>query len=146
VPGRQVRQRSVLQVGNDLLDDRVRPVGLLGLEHRQRAVGEHRVVAVGGEQLALVVGVHVLDPAHDQPGVNVLGLGRERGVADLGDFSVANPLLAVLVEDRVGVLDGRPGVLGDAGDRLAYGPALSWLAVMENRARCRRAAAIASWP
>ena len=45
-----------------------------------------QLVAVGGEQLALVVGVHVFDPAHDQPSVNVLGLGlglgRERDVVD----------------------------------------------------------------
>ena len=40
-----------------------------------------------------VVGVHVLDPAHDQPGGHVLGLGlgRERGVGDLGDLGIADP-------------------------------------------------------
>ena len=75
---------------------------------RQRQpVGEHRVVPVGGEQLALVVRVHVLHTAHDQPGRDVLGLGSrgERGVADLGDLRVTDPLLGVLVEDGVGVVD-----------------------------------------
>ena len=64
-------------------------------EHRQRAVGEHRVVAVDGEQLALVGRVEVGDPAHDQPGGDALGLGlvRERGVADLGDLGVGDPPL-----------------------------------------------------
>jgi hypothetical protein len=32
----------------------VQAVLQLGLEHRERAVGEHRVVAPGGEQLALL--------------------------------------------------------------------------------------------
>jgi len=45
-----------LEVGDDLLDDRVSAVGLLGLEHGQRGVGEDRVVAVVGEQLTLPVG------------------------------------------------------------------------------------------
>jgi hypothetical protein len=32
-----------------------------------------------------------------------LGLGGERGVADLGDLGVADPALLLFVEDRVGV-------------------------------------------
>jgi len=85
-----------------------------------------QLVAVGGEQLALMVGVHVLDPAHDQPGGHVLGLGlgRERGVGDLGDLGIADPALLVLVEDRIDVLDRRPGIRLDAGDRGADGPVL----------------------
>ena len=74
----QLRQRPAFEVSDDLLDDRVRPVRPVrsfGLEHRQWAVGEHRVILVGGERLALIVRVHVFDPAHDQPGRNVLGLG-----------------------------------------------------------------------
>jgi len=106
----------------------------------------NRVVAVGGEQLALVVGVHVLDPAHDQPGGDAAGRGLagERGVADLGDLRVADPALLRLVEDRVGVLDRRPGVLGDPGDRRPDRPVLR--AVTEKRAPCLVAAAITSWP
>jgi hypothetical protein len=56
LPRGQVGQRSGLEVGVDLLDDRVLPVGGLGLQHRLRGVGEHRVVAVGGEQLGLPSG------------------------------------------------------------------------------------------
>ena len=52
-----------LQVGDDLLDDGVPAVAVLGLDHRQRCVGEHRVVAVAGEQLALAGrGVGVAGP------------------------------------------------------------------------------------
>ena len=69
-------QGTVLQVGDDLLDG-VAAVGGLGVEHRQGAVGEHRVVAVDGEQLALVGRVQVGHSAHDQPGGDVLGLRRE---------------------------------------------------------------------
>jgi len=88
---------------------------------------EHRVGAIGGEQLTLIVGVHVLDSAHDQPGVDVfgLGLGREREVVDLGDLSVADPPLLIVVEDCVGVLDRCPGFLVDAGDGLADGLVLA---------------------
>jgi hypothetical protein len=48
-----VRQRRVLKVGDDLLDDGVVAVGGLGIEHRLRVVGEYCVVAVDGEQLVL---------------------------------------------------------------------------------------------
>ena len=48
-----------------------------------------------------------------------LGLAGEGGVVDLGDLRVGDPLLAVLVEDRVGVVDRGPGLSLDAGDRLA---------------------------
>ena len=37
----------------DLLDNGVVTVGGLGVEHRLGAVGEHRVIPVGGEKLAL---------------------------------------------------------------------------------------------
>jgi hypothetical protein len=47
----QVRQRSVLELGDDLLDDRVVAVGGLGREHRLTGVGEHRVVTPHREQL-----------------------------------------------------------------------------------------------
>jgi hypothetical protein len=46
---REVGQRGVFQVGDDLFDDRVIAVVGLGCEHRLGAVGEHGVVAVGGE-------------------------------------------------------------------------------------------------
>jgi hypothetical protein len=43
-----VRQRPVGPVGEDLLDDRVVTVLLLGLDQLDRGIGEHRVVAQAG--------------------------------------------------------------------------------------------------
>ena len=48
-----MRQRSVDPVGEDLLDDGVVAVLVLGLDQLERGVGEDRVVAPGREQLAL---------------------------------------------------------------------------------------------
>ena len=47
---RQVGQRAVDQVGDDLLDDGVVAVVGLGRQHRERAVGEHGVVAPGRDR------------------------------------------------------------------------------------------------
>jgi hypothetical protein len=44
---------AVVQVGEDLLDDRVAAVLLLCPDELERRVGEDGVVAPGGEQLAL---------------------------------------------------------------------------------------------
>ena len=116
-------QGAGLQVGDDLLDDRVVAVVGLGLEHGQWGVGEHAVVAVLGEQLALSVrdglGVEPFDPAHDQPAVDVLALasGGERGEGDLGDLGVGDEPLLVVVPDGVRVLDRGPCRLGNARDR-----------------------------
>jgi len=58
----------------------------LGLEHGQPGVGEHGVVAVSGEQLALgrreAGGVEAFHPADDQPPRDVLvgAFAGERGV------------------------------------------------------------------
>lgn len=54
LPRRQVRQRSVLEFGDDLLDDRVVTVPLVGLDHPEPGVGDEGVVAVGREQFALL--------------------------------------------------------------------------------------------
>ena len=120
LPGGQMRQRAVLQIGDDLLDDRVPPVIGLGLEHRQRRIGEHGVMPPDREQLTLsvgddMVGVGVADPAHDQPGGDLLrvGFGPERGERDLGDLGVGNPLPQLLVVDRVRVADRCPRRLRD---------------------------------
>jgi hypothetical protein len=82
-------------------------------------VGEHRVVAVDGEQLALVGRVEVGDAAYDQPCGHSLGfrLFREGGVGHLGDLGVGDPLLRRFVEDGVGVFDRCPRIGIDAGDR-----------------------------
>jgi hypothetical protein len=72
-----------------------------------------------GKQVALVVRVHVLDQAHDQPGADLaVAYGGERGYCDLGDLGVGEPSLLV-VEDRVGVLGRGPSVVGCDPDRLA---------------------------
>jgi hypothetical protein len=139
-----VGNRPVFEVGDDLFDDRVRAVRCFGGGHRQRAVGEHGVVAVGGEQFALVGRVEVFDPAHDQPGGDLFGFGpgAERGVGNFGDFRVGYPPLLLFVEDRVGVFDGGPRVGFDGGDRLA--DRRFWRAVTEKRVLWRMAAAMTS--
>ncbi len=53
LPRRQVRERAVVQVGQELLDDGVAAVLLFGLDELERGAGEDGVVAPGGEQLAL---------------------------------------------------------------------------------------------
>ena len=57
-PGGQMRERAVLQVGDDLLDDGVPAVRGLGVEHRQRRVSEHGVVAplCGGPRYGVAAG------------------------------------------------------------------------------------------
>jgi hypothetical protein len=86
-------------------DDCVGAVGLLGFQHGQWGVGEHPVVAVGRKQLALALrdrlGVEAFDPAHDQPGADVVGFtpGGKRGEGDLGDFGVGDQALFVFVPD-----------------------------------------------
>ena len=84
--GRQMRQGVVLEFGDDLLDDRVVTMPLVGLDHGEGAVGDEGVVAVGREQLALLGAIasqplEPVDPAHDKPAGHVLGLAAagERG-------------------------------------------------------------------
>ena len=50
----QVGQGAVLEFGDDLLDQGVVAVTLIGLDRGQGAVGDEGVVAVGREQLALL--------------------------------------------------------------------------------------------
>jgi hypothetical protein len=151
VAGGQVRERPVLQVCDDLFDDRVAAVVTLGGEHRQRRVGEHGVVAPGGEQFALgvhvnVVGVGVAHPPYDQPCLDLPSLraGAERGELDLGDLGVADPLAQLLVEDRPGY---RIAVHASSPiPAIAAFTARSLRAVMEKCTPWRRAAAITSAP
>ena len=59
-------ERAVLQIGDDLFDDRVTPVIPLSVEPWQGRVGEHGMVTPDPEQLALRVALNVLgvsDPA-----------------------------------------------------------------------------------
>ena len=124
----EVGQRGVLEVGNDLLDDGVSAVGGLSVHHWLRVIGEYRVIAVDGEQLVLPIArggrVESTNPAHDQPGGDVLGAAPsgERGKGHLGHLSVGNPALLIFVIDRVGVADRHPGLFIDAGN----GPDHRW--------------------
>ncbi len=159
-----MRQRSLLYVRDDLLDDRVLAVGLLSLNERQRAVSEHRVVAVGREQLLLLgghrlvglglgVGVQPLDPAHEQPAGDLLA--GERGAGDFGDLGVGDQSLFVVVPDRIGVLDRRtppwPSLCtwhkrSSSGSSLATGDARSGGSARTDRAAGLREAVVASPP
>ncbi|MBB5157369.1 hypothetical protein BJ970_004903 [Saccharopolyspora phatthalungensis] len=87
------------------------------------AVGEDRVVAPDGKQLALLTFDgwfgQVADPAHDQARGDLLvfGLAGERGVGgDLG-FGLGDQLAGVGIDDRSGIADLPPGIGGNAGDR-----------------------------
>jgi len=114
-------QGRVLQIGVDLLDDRVMAVRGVRGDHVQLAGGEERVEPPDVEQRGLrwvLVGVEVGDAAHHQPPGHLLAglLRAERGEADLGDLGSGDPRVGGLVEDSVGVGDRRPGVLGNARD------------------------------
>jgi hypothetical protein len=119
-PEGEMRERSVDHISVDLLLYCMIAVLFLGLQEGVRAVGEDRVVAVGGEQLVLAaLGLLVahLDSAHDQPGGDGLALlAGEGGVGRFGDLGVGDPAAGLLVEDRPRVGDRRPGVLVDGGD------------------------------
>jgi hypothetical protein len=93
----QVRQRRVLEVGVDLLDDRVPTVGLArgdGVEDRGVGGDEEPVEPPGVEQGVLagcfvLLGVEVRDPADHEPAEHVVGLllrgeRGERRFSDLG--------------------------------------------------------------
>jgi hypothetical protein len=53
------------------------------------------------------VRVQAADPAHDQPGGDMLGAAAagERGEGGLGDLAVGDQAWLVVVPDRVGVVD-----------------------------------------
>ncbi|MFG2848611.1 hypothetical protein ACGF12_36450 [Kitasatospora sp. NPDC048296] len=65
-----MHEGPVLQLADHLFDDSVPAVVGFGLDERERGVGERRVAAVDGEQLALAlgcgIGVEAFDPADDQ--------------------------------------------------------------------------------
>ena len=120
--GRQVRQRGVLQIGVDLLDDRVATVCLISGDGVQGAGGEERVEPVRVEEGSLPVGgvlVQLGDAAHDKPAHDLVGflLRGECGEGHFGDFRGGHPPACFFVPDRVGVFDRRPRRLIDRLDR-----------------------------
>jgi hypothetical protein len=104
-----------------MFDDGVPAVLDLGLQHLERAGGEHRVVTPHVEQLALigVLGLEAFDPAHDQAtgGLQPPRSGRERDIRDFGELCVGDQFAGVLVQECVRVVDRRPLVVADGGDR-----------------------------
>ena len=134
-------KRAAGNVREDLLHHGVVTVLPLGLDHGERRVGEHRVVAPGGKQLALASGallVQVPDPPDDQPRGDRLAFpARERRVRDLGDLGVGDPGAQLVVPDHARGADRGPGVLRNSGDR---GPDAGFTGtVTENqRRRCDR--------
>src|SRR6266511_5720776 len=113
----QVGQGPVDEVCVDLFDDRVATVLGFGLFEDERGVGEHREVAVLGEQLVLAGArprVQAFDPAHDQPGGDRMAGAFEGGVYGFGDLRVGDPPLLVLVPDRLRIANVDPPVGGDA--------------------------------
>ncbi len=122
-------QGGGFQVGVDVLDDRVTPVGLIrqdGVAFTGGSRGDERVEAPGVEQRRLPVGlfrVQVGDTANDEAAGELVGrlLRGERREADLGDLGPGDPRLAGLVVDRVGVLDRRPRILGYRADGASDG-------------------------
>jgi hypothetical protein len=120
-----VSQGGALEVGVDLLDDRVPTMGLVR-SHRVKQVGvgggEEGVEPPHVEQGVLasslvLLRVEVRDPADHEPAGHVVGLllRSEGGERDLGDLGPRDPATGVLVVDRVGVLDGGPCVVAESG-------------------------------
>src|SRR5690606_6623726 len=122
LPGWQVSQCGVFQVGVDLFDDGVAAVdgiGGDGVERLRVAGGEERVVSPQGEQRVLAVaggGVEVGDAAHHQPPGELFVFAGERGERHFGDLGPRHPPAGVGVEHRVWVVDSGPGGVVDAGD------------------------------
>ncbi len=128
IPGGQVRQRGVLQVGVDLLDDRVPAVGLVRGDGVERSAGSAVVKNAWNRHTsnrvscpaalfvsALKSGIR---RTTSRPGTwSAFFLRGERGEGDLGDLGPGDPPAGGLVEDGVGVLDRGPRVLADRGDR-----------------------------
>ena len=119
-----MRQRPVLELGDDLLDDGVVAVPGVGGDRVQGRVRDERVVPVGGEQFALHgaapgLGLEAFDAAYDQSAGHVLGFASagERDEGHLGDFGVGYPSPLGLVPDGVRVADRGPRRLADATDR-----------------------------
>ena len=104
------------RVGDDLLDDGVVAVLALGLQHLEPRVTNtawwrHMVNSSpcpGRATWGSCVGLGARPAGRGLP---VGGLGRERGVGDLGDLGVGDQFPGLDVHERLGVVDRGPGVL-----------------------------------
>ena len=104
-------QRGVLQVGDDLLDDRVAAVGRLGLDQRGGVVGEQGVVAPRGEQRVLQLrGVAFGIRRTISRAVTCLAAGRDANAvySHFGDLGGGDQFTGVGVGDRPRILDAHP--------------------------------------
>ncbi len=100
--GRQMCERSVDEIGEELFDDGVTAVGHIGVHAGQVGVGQERVVASHREQFVLAgwCRVEFADPADHQPCGDLVDGGFEGGVAGFSDLGVRDPLPGQLVEHR----------------------------------------------
>ena len=117
-----MRQGTDRGVGDDLLDDRVIAMLAFGLQHRDVAGDEHRVVAPYVEQPVLTGSgfrIEALDPPHDQPTVHVLVFRArcEGRVPDLSDLSVGDQVASLGVYKGIRVVDRRPRGVGNPAGR-----------------------------
>jgi hypothetical protein len=97
-----VRQWSVDEVGEGLLDHRVPAVGAVSVHRGQGRVGEEGVIPPDREQLGLAGPGGGPDAADDQAaGQRPAGAGGQR-VRGLGDLGVGDPALALLVQTACG--------------------------------------------
>ena len=130
---RQMRQRSVDQVGEHGLDDRVLAVGDVGLVDRQVGVGEERVIPPDREQRIGVASV--FDAAHHKPGGDPITAGPESGIGDFGDLGIGDPGAGVGIAHGAGVTHGVQASAGIAA--IALSIALLRVIASENCAPCR---------
>ncbi len=75
-----MRERPAGQAGEDRFDDCVVAVAGFGLQHRIRAVGEHRMVAVGdliGHPRQRLLGLQIRQLAPGQQPVHAVGRGLD---------------------------------------------------------------------
>ena len=123
-----MRQRGVFPVGVDLFDDCALAVDLVRGHGVEGCGGEEGVEPVRVEQgrVGKVLLVQFRDSPHrEAPGdVVFLRSGGECGEGDLVDLGFGDPGIGAVVEDRVGVVDRRPGGLGNHRDRAFDGGVL----------------------
>jgi hypothetical protein len=131
-----VSEGACLEVGDDLLDDGVTAVVGLSIDHRQRRVGEHRMVPPRREQLTLLIRdkvarVGVADAAHDQPAGGLLASrpGGERGEGTSATWASLSGVVVELGYGTTGLTIGQRVGSSKADSRLRAGQARGSLGV-----------------